>query len=206
MPLVSMGRRFTTSGGGGTTFDPSNTDSSLSLDGTDLICSMTGTTGNYSKSRSIGSFTTSQKIYFEMVCTTVGGNNWCIAIGNSLQQLGGGAYVNAVPAHAIGIYANGYSGATTFCSTFTTSDVVSCAVDVSANLAWFRVRNLSWMDAIGGSQDPATASGGVDISTATTAGLPLFAFLQLNETSAIGTGVFGSSGWTQGAPSGFTQI
>jgi hypothetical protein len=82
-------------------------------------------------------------------------------------------------------------------------DVLSFAVDLGSNMIWFRTNAGNWNN--DAANDPATNTGGIDISTL--AGGPYFAFGQggnSGQGDAL-TANFGGSAYTQSVPSGFSN-
>ena len=82
--------------------------------------------------------------------------------------------------------------------------VYSMAVDLGANLIWFRVTGGNWNNS--GTANPATGTGGVNISAIATNSL--FPYVQNQSLGLGGTSWafnFGASGFTYSVPSGFTS-
>jgi hypothetical protein len=82
-------------------------------------------------------------------------------------------------------------------------DIVGMAVDLGAQLIWFRFSRSSattnWNNS--GAANPATGVGGFSLSTL--AAGPYFAFVTLNQSTDTYTANFGASPYVLAAPSGF---
>jgi hypothetical protein len=77
--------------------------------------------------------------------------------------------------------------------------VVGCAVDLSAQLVWFRVGAAgAWNGAVGG--NPAAGTGGVSLSPVAGALFPMMA----GQSNDAVTANFGDSAFSGAVPSGFT--
>jgi hypothetical protein len=101
---------------------------------------------------------------------------------------GGGAItVGGVNQGSVGVRANG--------------DVIGVAVDLTANLIWYRVAPVgTWNNS--GTANPATGVGGLSISALTKPLVPTF-YLSTVTGQAL-TANFGASAFTGAVPSGFT--
>lgn len=118
----------------------------------------------------------------------VGGNG----LGRDLNSIGfydaGGVEINNTTVHTI--------------QTFTQSDVLQMAVDLTNKLIWFNVNNGNWNNS--GAANPATGVGGFSLSTLNAgpyfAGISQWAYTSSNAMT-VNFGAFGGYAYTP--PSGF---
>lgn len=176
-----------------TTWNSADKDASVSLDATFLIA-----TGGFGCVRSIASHSTGKYFASSFVNPISGGNTYGIA--NSSFVLSG-----SVPnsTNSAGAFPEG--GSISFNSgvigTFTaavTNDIVDMAVDIGAQLIWFRTNGGDWNG--NPANNPATGTGGA--SFAGIGAGPYFATICLN-SGRVGTANFGASAYSFAAPSGF---
>jgi hypothetical protein len=80
-------------------------------------------------------------------------------------------------------------------------DVLSFAVDLGSKRIWFRVNANNWNN--NAASDPATNTGGIDISSL--AAGPYFAFGHVRTGQEMLTANFGGSPYAQSVPSGFSN-
>ena len=147
----------------------------------------------------------SGKLYFEvLIQTSISNAN---AVGIKLYA--GGVFSDATGTFPNGvgvqlgatnsfIYANNVSTAKNL-GTQAIGDVICCAIDLDARLAWFRRNAGNWnADA---AANPATGTNGVVIPAGAQA--PMVRFTNGPATDAF-TGNFGASAFAQAVPAGFT--
>jgi hypothetical protein len=111
----------------------------------------------------------SGKFYFEVTLTT---SNFKGSIGICSPTFPGGAQLgdDGFPSQSMGwIDANGKweansNSGTTFASVVSGGVVMGLAVDLTGKLAWGTINGSTWNAGIGGSQNPSTPVGGLDIS------------------------------------------
>ena len=148
---------------------------------------------------------TSGKYYWEFSCGT-----WSAV---STTQKGLGISSNAGGGNVIGDDSNlsmGYRAdgivrrnSTTLAtySTYTTGDVICIALDLDNNTIWFRKNNGDWNN--NASNNPATNTGGLNISAMTGTKFPYVSGVRLNDAITIRTAL---ADWTLSAPSGFGAL
>lgn len=104
-----------------------------------------------------------------------------------------------------GVEYNGSSAATL--ASFTIGDVICVAVDYGAAKIWFRKNGGNWNNDILANQNPATNTGGINISLMVAGSVSIYAAyeLQTQETSDQQTANFGST-FLFTPPAGFTGI
>jgi len=193
---------LTKSGGAAVTLNDSDRGANVSLSGGFLTATNTTTRGNVRSTTS----KSSGKFYFEHLLTT-GSNGFDHGVGvaNSTASLTTGPGGSG-GAHSVGqyggnatIYINNSSvGTGTVC---TLTNRMCVAVDFDNNRIWYRTNAGNWNNS--GSNDPATNTGGVDISSITG---PFFAFVSVEQSgggNAVSTINFGATAFTHTAPSGF---
>lgn len=159
------------------------------------------TTTQPSGVRSVSSFSTG-KYYWEATAGPWNSFSTDIGMGNASQAFNGaalgsgGIFLNKDGA----IYRNGSaSGMPTF-GIRAAGNVIGIAVDLTARLIWFRLAPAgNWNNS--GTANPATAVGGVDVSSITGALFPTYLPYTLNDAF---TANFGGSAFSGTVPSGFT--
>jgi len=194
-----------TGGGGGggatTTWNPSDKSAAISLSSGNLTA--TGSSATFAGVRSIASASSGKK-YWEIHADTI----------NATSQISTGAgiaassldfpagYTSGVSWFSGGlIYVNGVSVTDTGIS-WAQGDTMCFAVDIDNNLLWIRANGGNWNANAG--LDPASGSGGIDISTRGAGAL--FAMATVG-TSGSGNDVFtanfGATSYAFSVPSGF---
>ena len=108
-------------------------------------------------------------------------------------------FVNFGPGY---IYSNNASSTLNTATSSVATDVIGCAVDLTARLVWFRKNNGVWN--ANGANNPATGVGGITV-LASGAFAPVVCFSSggagnVNDTV---TANFGATAFAQTAPSGF---
>jgi len=205
---------FTTTAPAGstTTFDPSHESSHIALSGGNLIATSGSGSSNGTNVVSVGSDSTG-KHFVEFTLTTKTGGAGTAGVGlintNFLAGCGGtcvgvqylGADENDIANYDDGtVLRNGANQGTI--TSFGQGDVIDMAVDLDAQLVWFRVNGGNWNNS--GSADPTTGTGGYSLATlAAASGYPLYAAVEGESNGDVWTGNFGATSYAHAAPSGF---
>jgi hypothetical protein len=160
--------------------------------------------------RSVAAAVASQKVYIEHVFTSFGtSNNPGFAISTSSLANLTGAFASPSEAFAL-TPGNGNFSCTdsvndgnSVIASCADGDRVDVAFDTALGLAWFRKNGGGWNSVLGGAQDPAAGTGGVDVPFAG----PYYAFVGLdaNDGDTFTTN-FATASWVGTAPTGFTQL
>lgn len=193
------------------TWDPANTDSSITLSGSNLIASITLADVNNHISRATSGVAASSKIYWEVLGNTVPGFSNALGLGFSDSTftvpqnnfLGSGST-------SLGYYGSGgavFQGGSqvgTF-APYTSSDVIRFALDTTNSKIWVQVNSGGWNNDIIANQNPATNTGGLSI-TGTPTLYPAVVYRVDNLDTLQVTGRFASTDWGFSAPSGFTHL
>lgn len=162
---------------------------------TDGGLSVTKTADSWNTARSTGRST--GKLYYEIKFVT--GANVVAGIGNAAASLN--QYLGSNPDYGIGYYNTSITnvGAPhTGYPNFVAGETCQIAVDIDNRLIWFKlVSAASWSNGLG---DPATGTGGLNISSITSTLYPLVSVY--NSTSKA-TANFGGSTFEGTIPSGF---
>jgi hypothetical protein len=185
----------------------SNHNAHVTLSGSNLIATA-GTDGvDQPVYGSIG--VDAGKYYWELILNHSGNGGG--GIGSSSAPIGDGEYLGG-PANAVGWYDTGQvvnNGATVGTwATFGTGVVRLCfALDMANLKLWGRVGTAgNWNNAAIGSQNPATNTGGLDISAMSSllsGSVTPGANLHSTSIPDTATGVFLSASWVGTPPSGF---
>jgi hypothetical protein len=183
----------------GTTLNDADRQADITLSGGFLIAT-SGALG-FNGVRSVAS-KGSGKFYFEAVYTTAAtpAQN-VIGIANSTHTLTDfvGASLNGCGWGGDGtVYINGadVGGAT---QGWAQGDTLCIAVDIDAELIWFRTNGGNWVNS--GTANPATGTEGIDYSSAN--GGPFFVMVTLRASGDSATMKFNSASFLQTPPSGF---
>ena len=139
---------------------------------------------------------TSGKYYFEMLVGTSSGYTDVHLVG---WQVASPAVVNRGTYRSNGTIYD-FAGSTTSGSTYTTNDIIGCAVDVDAGKVWF-AKNNTWQN----SGDPAAGTNEAFTFTAGTEVFPAFV-LDNQPNSITATFNFGQRPFAYTAPSGFKAL
>jgi len=108
------------------------------------------------------------------------------------------------PNQAGGVYSNNTFTNKTVGAAVAPGDLVGIAIDLDNRKAWFCKNNLNWLNAVIGSENPATNTGGVVIAAGSWT--PAVGFL--GSGAVVGdsfTANFGASAFSGTVPSGFTS-
>lgn len=183
----------------GTTWNPSFLGSGLVLSGGNLIVTQTGALAF----NSVGAIATHStgKFYAELTVTASAGFlSMGMANASFLTSGSAGGDPNSVGILFNGnININGATVSATGLSIAGTGQVIGIAVDIGAQLIWFRVSGGTWNNS--GTADPATGVGGASLSTLNAG--PYFIVASMAQTSDTYTANFGGSTYANTAPSGF---
>src|SRR6185503_19314257 len=153
---------------------------------------------------------TGQKRYWEVTVNNVHSTGETIAVGvcNASQSVADGGFLGSAGGTGIGwwnssnVYFNG--SVVTTVQSYTVGDVLCFAVDYDAKKMWFRKNNGLWNNA--GGQDPATGTGGIDISAITGTVFPAYTFVDNGAPAGQFTANFGATTFAQTIPSGFSSF
>jgi hypothetical protein len=191
-----------TGGQAATTWNPADKSAIITLSGGNLVVGTTG--GTDAAVRSIKS-QTATKIYYEITWATnsFGADTSCgICTGAASLTMG---------ANSIGaclIYANGgqmwFNGTdlATLIGTAAVNDVYCMAIDLVNQRFWARRNGGNWNNS--GTANPATNTGGVNIS-ALFAATNAFAVVTANQIlNPLATANFGATAFAQTMPAGFS--
>lgn len=134
--------------------------------------------------------------------TIVSATSLGVALVNSSEDLNNfiGGDTNGIVYGNAGSVQLNFSGPTI--SPYTVGDVVGMAVNLIAQLIWFRVNGGNWNN--NGSADPATNTGGISIAGLSGVGtIPMFVATQLNGAGNSVTANFGDTSYAHAAPAGY---
>lgn len=182
-------------GGAAATWDPANKSANITLSGGNLTATSTTTGPNNVKStlsKSTG------KYYSEHTVTLVSGAEYSICLATAAAPLNtyGGADTTSIGFYMDGtVYYNNVL-VTTIQST-ATGQRVDMAVDLDADLGWWRSNNGNWNNS--GTANPATGTGGIALGVAGT----VFVMCSMLQTPEVNAAVFASGSWAGSPPAGF---
>ena len=185
-----------------TTWNSADKHADITLSGGDLIATKTGTTA-FRGFRGVANHSTGKYYWEYVVGSEVTANNTYMGFSNSSQALTTfmGSSNNSV-AWATGATqliknSGGFSSGTGV--SYAAGDVVSWALDLDNSRVWVRKNGGNWMN--DGAKDPATNTGGIDISGV--AAGPYYPSGSLLTATDYVTANFGGSAYTYTPPSGF---
>lgn len=187
-----------------TTFNPHDKSANVSLSGGNLVVVATTSADGAVRSfdaQSIGKF------YFEVTWTGTlagaGGDTATAVALNStaLTDIGTNSVASAL-VYKTGHVFNNSSNTGIALGSIVANDVICCALDLGNKKVWFRRNGGSWNNS--GTDDPATNTGGVDISGWFDGTSPVAPAVAVNDTAVTHTANFGGTSFAQTAPSGFT--
>lgn len=197
----------------GTTWDASYKGSDIVLSGQNRIAYRNGTTNSYDTTRTIATILASQKVYFEVYTKgngSSGVNDSGVGVMDSSYSLGANgtgiwASPNSFSYWGDGsIYING-SAVTNIGSWPASPVLICCAFDAVNKLAWFRQGTTgNWNNS--GTANPATGTGGVNVSTGLSGSAPYYAAVSHQTNLMYGVGGFGTTTYFGTAPAGFTYV
>lgn len=186
----------------GTTLNPSDKGAAITLSGGDLIATKASGASDQ-LARSIAS-KTSGKHYWEI---TINAGTAYPGLGIATSSHSLTAFLGA-NTHGCGYFKTGAvtinSATAATIQTFANGDVVCVALDMDNGKIWFRTNGGNWNNAVIGSQNPATNTGGINI--AGMAAGAKFAAVNLSATNDQVTANFGGSAFAQTPPSGFAGL
>jgi hypothetical protein len=149
----------------------------------------------------------SGKYYWETTVVGDGGGNLIVGATSPSFSYNGGNYVGR-DTFSLGydrdnrvLYNNGTIATLV---TYTAGDIIGVALDITNSKIWFRKNGGDWNNDVIGNQNPATNTGGYDISTLTADGA-VRAAISLHIDADQVTTNFGATAFSQTAPSGFTK-
>jgi len=183
-----------------TTWNATDKSANITLAGGNLSASCTNTSDGGVRSTLSK---TGKKVYFESAWgTSSGGDN-----GHGIAT-GAASFASLAPNGTGGVIAfigSGniyYNGSLAGISLGSLASVTTCfAVDLINKRFWARKAGGPWNNNAG--FDPATNTGGIDISTLF-ASAPAFAAATFNSTTGTATINYGATAFTQAIPAGFT--
>jgi hypothetical protein len=149
--------------------------------------------------RSVASHS-SGKYYFEYTYTTVNTNSFDVGVAPASYSFSSGSFANIAVVTRLGaVLINNANQGVSF-SAFVNGNIVGVAIDLTAQLIWFRLApSGNWNTS--GTANPATGTGGFSISALSGT---LFGLL-IGGNGDVCTANFGASGFTGSVPSGFTS-
>jgi hypothetical protein len=183
-------------------FDPAFGNHTLS--NSNLTATAAVNSVNYS-ARTVGAIL-SGKLYFEVTCVSAGTAVY-VGIGNVLASNASAQYVG-ISTNSYGYYSsNGvYTGAAnqSAIGSYTTGDVICVAVDIANKKVWFRKNGGNWDN--NGTHNPATNTGGFDLTTLLAANGSIFPMVTTFVSTDSLTINLGGTSFAQSAPSGFSGL
>jgi hypothetical protein len=153
------------------------------------------------------------KYYGEFDITRIGtSNNWKVGVSapwGYLNSFGADVDNSGIVWDAGNGVVTKNNATVTTIQTATTGDTVCMATDFDNKKIWWRKGSGNWNNDVIANQNPATNTGGVDITTIVSAAVmlgPTWAGLTQNASSsgAVCTARFGQLGFSQAIPSGFS--
>lgn len=179
-----------------TTWNPSDKGSGVVLSNSDLTAT---TPSVFPFARAVRAIAgkSSGKWMFQFNWTNTG-NNPNIGVGNASASLTAnmGGDTNSAAWYMTGVYA--FNNVNDFDAPSPGTATCTVCVDVDAGLIWYRKNTDAWNNDAGA--DPATGTGGFDISTMST---PWYPMACMNEDGNSVTANFGQTAFSFTAPSGF---
>ncbi len=191
--------------GSTTTWNPNDKATSIILSNGDLTFALGSNA--YDGVRSVASASAGKK-YWELTATTIVSSPLYILEGitnSSFPVNGTNVWYLGRNSAGIGWQGNGEvwtkDGVVTTVQGWAQGDVLSFALDLDNKRIWFRTNGGNWNN--NPANDPATNTGGIDISTLDNG--PYFAFGQGASGRDTLTANFGGSPYAQSVPSGFSN-
>lgn len=180
-----------------TTWNPADKTSGVTLSAGNLVATNTGT--GVQCTRTIASQSTG-KFYIELTATTVVGVNYSFGVANAsgdfTQRVGNTTNSQgAISSIPVWLYNGGGSGITV---TYTSTDVISFAIDLVNSKIWMRKNGGTWQGSSAGG-DPAANTLGQPISPTG----PYFVMVDVDTAGSICTANFGASAFSFTVPTGF---
>jgi len=178
----------------GNTFDPANKAAGITLSNGNLTA--TQASGGWVSAKGLTSYAiTTEKRYFELVFASASAGNIIYGFGNASASVNNycGSDANGWGYYASVGWVLNSGGAVNFYATYTTGDVMMCAIDAAAGKIWFG-KNGVWL-----SGNPATGTS--PAATGLTGSLvPMIS----GQSAWSGTANFGATTFTYTPPSGYT--
>lgn len=156
------------------------------------------------------------KQYFEVTVSaganqyfSVGVMNGSASLSANLGATNGAAWVNRLSTTVSNVYRNGTNFVGPAYPLLSVGQVIRVAIDRASNKMWWAVNTVTWgagntwMDGAGTFSDPATNTGGLDISAVTGTIYPAFSSAWTGDVAVINGG---AAGFAYSAPTGFTAI
>ena len=153
-----------------------------------------------------GSFTTGQKIYWEVHVDALGGDVGVGVVNSSASHADGdflGSYTDAIGEYENGAVWYNFGEVATANPTFAAGDTVCVAVDFNAGLIWWRTNAGNWNNS--GTADPSTGTGGITVGI-TGALFPAYSVKYDGTTQSAVTANFGATTFAHTMPSGFSSL
>jgi hypothetical protein len=183
------------------TWNPADKSTSISLSNENLTASTGLSTGTHGL-RANGSIASGKK-YFESSSGLISALQG-IGIANASWPLNNtalGADANSISYRPSGAVVGNNSTLATIAA-YIVNSIISIAFDLTNNKIWFRVNGGNWNNDVIANQNPATNTGGVDISFATG---PFLAAWYANAAANDVTGNFGAA-FTYAIPASFSAL
>ncbi len=160
--------------------------------------------GNWVTTRSTMSYSSGKK-HFELTMNAAPANNLILGLVNSSADVNGSLiYPGQTSSQGVGYGSNGntYGAGGITMPSLSNGDVVAVEVDFSAKKLWWQSSsNGKWNNDVTANQNPATGTGGIDISGISGA---LYAAIGVYDSSTIATANFGASAFSITPSSGFS--
>jgi hypothetical protein len=204
---------------GVTTWNPADKNAAIALSGGNLTATSSAGSGSANCAvRATQAISTTQKQYFEVTVSgtvgqylSVGVMNAAASLSANIAQTNGAALVNNLFTGSTRTYINGTQNITTAYSIFSSGQVIRVAVDRAANKIWWAVNNNPWTSGAtpwigstsGTTDDPATGTGGANISGVTGA---IYPALGSAWTGDVATFNGGTAAFAYTPPTGFTGV
>jgi hypothetical protein len=194
----SLLRSATVAAGATTTWNPSDKTAGMTLSGGNLTA--TGA-GSGDCVRAIASASSGKK-YWEITAGSPAVGDVIAGILNSSISVVGN-YVVGFGSETAGVYFNSQirvNGANVGSITdgFSVNSVISIALDLDNAKIWFRVDGSDWNNDVIANQNPATNTGGADISAVD---LPVHAAISIESNTTYMTANFGATAYAYAPPS-----
>ncbi len=205
-PLVAGG----TAAAIGATWNNSDKNADINLDGTKLVASATAGGPPAVCVRATSTIAANQLVYFEYTATLLGADVGC-GFANSSDTLSGypgnGTITGFCMRANSGLFQcalSANSGAALMPSV-SQGDRIGVAWNSNTNLVWYRKNGGSWNPSLGGAQDPVAGTGGAATTMGSGPWYPIGFVLSGSNLDKI-TAAFASASWVDTVPSGFSQV
>jgi hypothetical protein len=199
-----------------TTWDPANTGGLLALSAGNMVATSSAGSGTVNSAvRATTAISATIKQYFEVTVSgtlgqyySVGVMNGSAALNANVGATNGADWVNKFASPTISrVYLNAIAQTGSY-PPLASAQVLRVAVDRSANRVWWAINNVIWgstvwMGSGATNDDPATGTGGLNITSVTGTVFPAFSSAW---TGDIATVNFGATAFAFAVPSGFVSI